>query len=74
VNSRMRHYKGELSYSKVRAMTRAADETNEDYFLMIARHGTAHHVEELVSKFRIAKHLQDAELADEQYRDRELTH
>ncbi len=66
--------KGELSYSKVRAMTRVADETNEDYLLMIARHGTAHHVEKLVSKFRIARRLQDAEIANEQYRDRELTH
>jgi len=31
--------KGQVSYSKVRAMTRIADETNEDYELMIANHG-----------------------------------
>ena len=66
--------KGELSYSKVRAMTRIADETNEDYLMMIAKHGTAHHVEKLVSKYRTAKRLQDAAAADEQYRDRELSH
>jgi hypothetical protein len=66
--------KGKLSYSKVRAMTRIADETNEDYLLMIAKHGTAHHVEKLVSKYRYAKRLQDAALADEQHRDRELIH
>ena len=66
--------KGELSYSKVRAMTRIADETNEDYLLMIATHGTAHHVEKLVAKYRGAKRLQDARLADEQHRDRELSH
>lgn len=66
--------RGELSYSKVRAMTRIADETNEDYLLMIAKHGTAHHVEKLVSGYRSAKRLQDAEVADEQYRDRELNH
>ncbi len=66
--------KGELSYSKVRAMTRIADETNEDYLLMIATHGTAHHVEKLVAKYRCAKRLQDAGLADEQHRDRELSH
>ena len=66
--------KGELSYSKVRAMTRIADETNEDYLMMIAKHGTAHHVEKLVSKFRMVKRLQDAEVADAQYRDRELSH
>lgn len=66
--------KGELSYSKVRAMTRIADASNEDYLLMIARHGTAHHVEKLVSKFRSAKRVQDAAVAEEQYRDRELSH
>ena len=66
--------KGELSYSKVRAMTRIADESNEDYLMMIATHGTAHHVERLVAKFRTAKRAQDAEVANEQYRDREVTH
>jgi len=34
--------KGELSYSKVRAMTRIADESNEDYLMMIAHHGKTH--------------------------------
>jgi len=69
-----RFSRGELSYSKVRAMTRIADETNEDYLLMIAKHGTAHHVEKLVSKYRTAKRVQDASSANEQYRDRELSH
>jgi len=66
--------KGALSYSKVRALTRIADESNEDYLLMIATHGTAHHVEKLVSKYRAAKRLQDAEIANEQYNNREVTH
>ena len=66
--------RGELSYSKVRAMTRIADETNEDYLMMIAHHGTAHHVEKLVSKYRTAKRLQDVEIANEQYNNREVTH
>ena len=66
--------KGVMSYSKVRAITRIADESNEDYLLMIAEHGTAHHVEKLVSKYRTAKRLQDAEIANEQYINRELTH
>ena len=66
--------KGKLSYSKVRAITRIADESNEDYLLMIAEHGTAHHVEKLVSKYRTAKRLQDAEIANEQYIKREVTH
>jgi len=46
--------KGELSYSKVRAMTRVANEDNEDFLMMIARHGSAHHVESMVAKYRRA--------------------
>ena len=64
--------RGELSYSKARAMTRIADRDNEDYLLMIARHGTAHHVEKLVSKYSRAKRLQETEAANEQYASREL--
>ena len=70
----VRFANGVLSYSKVRAITRIADESNEDYLLMIAEHGTAHHVEKLVSKYRTAKRLQDAEVANEQYIAREMTH
>ena len=66
--------RGELSYSKVRAMTRIANEANEDYLMMIARHGTAHHVEKLVAKFRTAERLQDTEIANEQYRNRDVSH
>ncbi len=66
--------KGQLSYSKVRAITRIADATNEDYLLMIADHGTAHHVEKLVSKYRTAKRLQDADIVRAQYNNREMTH
>jgi len=43
---------GELSYSKVRAMTRVATDKNEEYLLMIAQYGTAQHVEMLVKAFR----------------------
>ncbi len=63
---------GELSYSKVRAMTRIADAGNEDYLMMIARHGTAHHVEKLVSKYSRCKRLQDVENANKQHAKREL--
>lgn len=66
--------RGKISYSKVRAMTRVADERNEDYLMMIAKHGTAHHVERLVSKYRRAKKQIDAQNAGEQHRQRELTH
>ena len=37
--------KGELSYSKVRALTRVACANTEEYLLEIALHGTAGHVE-----------------------------
>jgi hypothetical protein len=43
---------GEISYSKVRAMTRVATPENEDYLMMIARHGTASHVEKAVAKYK----------------------
>jgi HNH endonuclease len=66
--------KGQLSFSKVRAITRIADKSNEDYLLMIAEHGTAHHVEKLVSKYRTAKRLQDVDIVRAQYNNREMTH
>lgn len=65
--------RGELSYSKVRAMTRIADAGNEDYLMMIARHGTAHHVEKLVSTFRRCKRLQETATANAQYEARQVT-
>ncbi len=43
---------GRVSYSKVRAMTRVAAPENEEYLMMIAKHGTAHHVEKLVRLYR----------------------
>jgi hypothetical protein len=47
--------RGEISYSNVRAITRVATPENEHYFLQIARHGTAHHVETLVRAYRRAE-------------------
>ena len=61
--------RGEISYSKVRAMTRVATPDTEDYLLMIARHGTAHHVETLVRKYRRVTRLQD-EGAEKQHEGR----
>ncbi|MGD2168300.1 MAG: DUF222 domain-containing protein [Gammaproteobacteria bacterium] len=46
--------RGELSYSKVRALTRVARPEIEDDLLNIARHGTAVHVERLVRQYRRA--------------------
>ena len=64
--------KGELSYSKVRAITRAATSENEDALMNLGRHGTAAHVERVVASYRRAKRLQDVETANEQHRDRTL--
>ncbi|MGH6820789.1 MAG: DUF222 domain-containing protein, partial [Methylocella sp.] len=43
---------GRVSYSKVRAITRAATPRNEDVLLNIAFHGTAWHVERAVRVYR----------------------
>jgi len=51
--------RGELSYSKVRALTRIACDTTEDSLLMIALHGTAHHVERLVRHYRQVEHTEE---------------
>jgi uncharacterized protein DUF222/HNH endonuclease len=63
---------GRLSYAKVRAMTRIADASNEDYLLNIGLHGTASHVEDVVRGYRRA--LDAAELRREaiQQRDQSL--
>jgi uncharacterized protein DUF222/HNH endonuclease len=51
--------RGELSYSKARALTRVACEQTEKYFLDIALHGTAAHVEKLVRGYRRAKEAEE---------------
>ena len=60
---------GEISFSKVRAITRVANEENEDYLLMIARHGTAHHVETLIRGYRRAERLDDPDNAPHECRE-----
>ena len=64
---------GKLSYSKVRAMTRVADESNEEYFLNIALHGTASHVEKLVRSWRRVRESQELTREARQQASRELT-
>lgn len=51
--------KGEVSYSKVRAMTRIATPENERFLLQIARHGTAAHMEQMVKKYAFCRRLED---------------
>jgi hypothetical protein len=55
-------------------MTRIADKENEDFLLMIARHGTAFHVEKLVSKYSRVKKLRETQYANEQHASRELNY
>jgi hypothetical protein len=51
--------RGELSYSKARALTRVACAQTEEYFLSIALHGTAAHVEKLVRHYRRAQEAEE---------------
>src|SRR5688572_11133610 len=51
--------RGELSYSKVRAITRVAQPETEEVLLSIALHGTAHHVETTVRWFRRAQQTEE---------------
>jgi len=62
--------RGEISYSKVRAMTRSATPKNEHYLLDIARYGTASHVEKLVRKHQSVVRRE----AEEQEKSREFTY
>jgi hypothetical protein len=64
--------KGEISYSKVRAMTRIATPVNEDSLLLWAQHCTASQIESLSSKYRKAVRQQETEAANEQYVERKL--
>ena len=65
--------KGELGYSKVRALTRVATSHNEAYLLDIGRHGTAAHVEKFARLYRQASRANETERADARHRERGLT-
>jgi hypothetical protein len=65
---------GELSYSKVRALTRIATTATEDYLLMIALHGTAHHVEKLVRSYRRVIEAQELSRDEAQQANRSVTY
>ena len=66
--------RGELSYSKVRALTRVASAATEDTLLMIALHGTAHHVERLVSGFRRAMDAEERSREARQHANRSVSY
>ena len=65
---------GEISYSKVRAMTRVATPDNEDFLLTIARYGTASHVEQVVNKYRGVQRTPDDSDVEEQEQARKLVY
>ena len=65
--------KGELSYYKVRELTRVASPETEDTLLMIAQHGSAHHVETVVRQFRRAKEAQELSREQEQQQNRAVS-
>jgi len=64
--------RGEVSYSQVRAITRVATPENEHYFLHIALHGTAHHVETLVRAYRRATEAEELSREQQQRVHREV--
>ncbi len=66
--------RGEVSYSKARAITRIASPENEDYLLSIALHGTAEHVERLVQGYRRAKDAEEASREARQFAGRSVSY
>ena len=66
--------RGELSYSKVRAVTRVATPATEDVLLNVALHGTTHHVEMLVRQFRRVQEVEEVSREARQYTQRRLTY
>jgi Domain of unknown function (DUF222)/HNH endonuclease len=66
--------RGELSYSKARALTRVACAATEDALLMIALHGTAYHVERLVQGFRRAQEAEELSREVRQHANRGVSY
>ncbi len=66
--------RGELSFSKVRAITRIATPDNEDYLLMIARHGASAHIELLVRSYRRVERMNDETQTANQQHDKRYLH
>ena len=64
--------RGEMSYSKVRALTRVATPENESELLDVARHATAVHVERLVRAWRRVDRLEEAGAERERHQGRYL--
>ena len=65
---------GQLSFSKVRALTRIADPANEAKLLELAFHATAAQVEKLVRAYRRVGRLTERDQAMARHAARELTY
>ena len=63
---------GELSYSKVRALTRVACGANEATLLAAARKATAHHLETLVRQYRRTQEVTELTREARQFASRQL--
>ena len=64
--------RGELSYAKVRALTRVATPETEEQLLAFGRTGTAAHVERLVRGWRRMDRIAEARETERQHVSREL--
>jgi 5-methylcytosine-specific restriction endonuclease McrA len=63
---------GELSYAKVRAVTRVATSQTEERLLKVARVGTAAHVERIVRGWRCMDRKAEAQESKQQHKGRTL--
>jgi hypothetical protein len=63
---------GELSYSKVRALTRVATPETEERLLQVGRSGTAEHVERIVRGWRYVDRVAEAKHSIQRHRSRGL--
>ena len=64
--------RGEMSYSKVRALTRVASPENELDLLGVAMHATAAHIEKLVRAWRYVDRLEEAQEEERRHQSRFL--
>jgi hypothetical protein len=64
--------RGELSYAKVRALTRVATPETEARLLAVGRAGTADHVERIVRGWRRVDHMAEAQEAAKRHAGRAL--
>jgi hypothetical protein len=65
--------RGDLSYAKVRALTRIATPDNERQLVDVALAGTAAHVERIVRAWRRMDRFEAAQLTDRRHQHRHLT-